>query len=99
MFQNQDEYFAANLLRAVVDRMNSEYSNGYPDTGRSELAIRTRLAPTIIKEEDDEPNYADVIDEDNIMTNIRDNEFLQHSSLWGQQYMTGNISLHVRHLF
>lgn len=38
-------------------------------------------------------DYEDEIDETNIMPSIRDNEYAQHSSLWGAQYMSGRVKL------
>ncbi|XP_065226473.1 neuroendocrine protein 7B2-like [Planococcus citri] len=85
--KNDDQYLTVNLLRAVVDRMNKDYSNGYSDMDQADLPIRTRLSP--MKEEEDEPNYPDMMDDDSMVPSIRDNEYLQHSSLWGHQFMTG----------
>ena len=86
---NEDQIFTTNLLRAVVDRMNKDYSNSYSDISRSDLPLRTRLASMKIEEED-EPNYSEIIvDEDPVIPSLRDNEYLQHSPLWSHQYMSG----------
>ena len=71
--------------------MNKDYSNGYSDIDQADLPIRTRLSP--MKEEEDEPNYPDMMDDDSMVPSIRDNEYLQHSSLWGHQFMTGTVKL------
>ena len=72
------------MLRSVVDRMNKDYSTSYSD-----LPLRTRLS-SIKMEDDDEPNYSDIIlDDEPVIPSLRDTEFLQHSGLWGHQYMTG----------
>lgn len=59
-----------------------------------ELLIRTRLSPM---KEDDDSNYLDMLDEDTLVpASIRDNEYLQHSSIYGHQFMTGgNIKLNM----
>lgn len=80
------------MLRAVVDRINKDYSSGYPDISRSDLPLRSRLSSVKGEDDEDIPNYSDIIvdDDDPIIPSLRDNEYLQHSSLWGHQYMTGN---------
>ncbi|XKL65484.1 hypothetical protein PGB90_008904 [Kerria lacca] len=85
--KNEDEFLTANLLRAVVDRINKDYSNNYADVERNGFTIRTRLSP--MKEEDDEPNYSEMMDDENIIPSLRDTEYLQHGPLWGHQFMTG----------
>lgn len=49
-----------------------------------------------IKSTEHEPttDYEDEIDETNIMPSIRDNEYAQHSSLWGAQYMSGRVKFY-----
>lgn len=42
-----------------------------------------------MKEEDDEPNYSEMMDDENIIPSLRDTEYLQHGPLWGHQFMTG----------
>lgn len=66
--------------------MNKDYSNGYTDIEQADLPIRTRLSPM---KEEDEPNYSDMLEDDGMIPTIRDNEYLQHSSLWGHQFVTG----------
>ena len=89
---NEDQIFTTNLLRAVVDRINTDYSNGYPDIHLSDLPLRTRL------EEEDEPNYSDItVDDSPMIPSLRDSEYLQHSSLWSHHDMTGDYSYEFCH--
>lgn len=42
----------------------------------------------------DPADYEDGADETNIVPSIRDNEYMQHSTLWGAQYMSGWVLLY-----
>lgn len=76
------------LLENVIDQLEkdivkSEMDSKFVQFGR-------------IKATDHEPtiDYEDEVDETNIMPSIRDNEYAQHSSLWGAQYMSGKVTFH-----
>lgn len=78
------------LLENVINQLEkdivkSEIDSKYVQFGRMKT---TEHDPT------DTTEYEDEVDETNVhyhesIPSIRDNEYLQHSSLWGAQYMSG----------
>lgn len=75
------------LLENVIsqlekDIVKSEMDSKYVQFGRMKT---TEQEPTI--------DYEDEVDETNIVPSIRDNEYMQHSTLWGAQYMSGSYLL------
>lgn len=80
------EYMRSKLLENVIsqlekDIVKSEIDSKYAQFGRMKT---TEHEPT------DTTDYEDEVDETNIVPSIRDNEYMQHSTLWGAQYMSGN---------
>lgn len=63
------------------DIVKSEVDSKYMQFGR----IKTTEHEPVI----DTTDYEDEVDDTNIMPSIRDNEYIQHSTLWGAQYMSG----------
>lgn len=75
------------LLENVIsqlekDIVKSEMDSKYTQFGRMKT---TEQEPMI----DTNADYEDEVDETNIVPSIRDNEYMQHSTLWGAQYMSG----------
>jgi len=74
------------LLENVIsqlekDIVKSEMDSKYLQFGRMKTNDQEPFAEST--------DYEDEVDETNIMPSIRDNEYTQHSSLWGAQYMSG----------
>lgn len=75
------------LLENVIsqlekDIVKSEMDSKYTQFGRMKT---TEHEPMI----DMNADYENEIDDTNIVPSIRDNEYMQHSTLWGAQYMSG----------
>ncbi|XP_039751693.1 neuroendocrine protein 7B2 isoform X2 [Pararge aegeria] len=78
------------LLREVVERMGKDFNDAastyleYPSNERH-LALMARANKEL---EHEQLDYDSLID-GNPSPSLRDQEYLQHSSLWGHQYVTG----------
>ncbi|XP_054260879.1 neuroendocrine protein 7B2 [Macrosteles quadrilineatus] len=79
----KEHFLTDSLLREVVDRMGRDLAESY---------LNTPLISRVDKDPDDPPFYS------NPNPSIRDQEYLQHSSLWGHQYMTGGAGEGKQHL-
>ncbi|XP_053612227.1 neuroendocrine protein 7B2 [Plodia interpunctella] len=77
------------LLREVVERMGKDFNDAassYLDfPSERHLAMIARANKDL---ENEQLDYDSLID-GNPSPSLRDQEYLQHSSLWGHQYMTG----------
>ncbi|KAJ2942591.1 hypothetical protein O0L34_g11122 [Tuta absoluta] len=77
------------LLREVVERMGKDFSDAasnyfeYPSERHQALMARAH------KELENEQLDYDSLLDGNPNPSLRDQEYLQHSSLWGHQYVTG----------
>lgn len=74
------------LLENVISQLEknivkSDMDSKYVQFGRMKT---TEHEPVM-----DAADYEDEVDDTNIMPSIRDNEYMQHSTLWGAQYMSG----------
>lgn len=74
------------LLENVISELEknivkSDMDTKYVQFGRMKT---TEHEPVV-----DAVDYEDEVDDTNIMPSIRDNEYMQHSTLWGAQYMSG----------
>jgi len=83
------------LLENVIsqlekDIVKSEMDSKYLQFGRMKTNEQEPFAEST--------DYEDEVDETNIMPSIRDNEYMQHSSLWGAQYMSGGAGEGVQTL-
>ncbi|CAB3223846.1 unnamed protein product [Arctia plantaginis] len=86
----KDHMLTEALLREVVERMGKDFNeaaSSYLDFPSSErhLALMARANKDLGNEQLD---YDSLID-GNPNPSLRDQEYLQHSSLWGHQYVTG----------
>ncbi|XP_063241578.1 neuroendocrine protein 7B2 [Bacillus rossius redtenbacheri] len=94
---HEKEHFLTDaLLREMVDRMGSELEDAadaymdFPDSSRMGLVPGRAIKDLEAKERQEFPlDYDHLLEAGNPSTSIRDQEYLQHSSLWGHQYMTG----------
>ncbi|VVC41800.1 Neuroendocrine 7B2 precursor [Cinara cedri] len=76
------EYMRSKLLENVISQLEN-------DIVKSEMDGKYPRMKTTEPEPTDATDYDDEVDETNIMPSIRDNEYIQHSTLWGTQYMNG----------
>lgn len=74
------------LLENVISQLEN-------DIVKSEMDGKYARMKTTEQETTDATDYDEEVDETNIMPSIRDNEYIQHSSLWGAQYMSGILWL------
>ncbi|CAH2076063.1 unnamed protein product, partial [Iphiclides podalirius] len=87
------------LLREVVERMGKDFNEaaspflGFPPADR-QLAMMARASKAL---EHEQLDYDSLID-GNPSPSLRDQEYLQHSSLWGHQYVTGGAGEGEQHL-
>ncbi|XP_050434001.1 neuroendocrine protein 7B2 isoform X1 [Adelges cooleyi] len=90
------EYMRTKLLENVIDQLEkdiakSEIDNKYVQFGRMKTTEEQGPLHTADYEEDE-------VDDTNIVPSIRDNEYLQHSSLWGAHYVSGGAGEGVQTL-
>ncbi|XP_045447427.1 uncharacterized protein LOC123655716 [Melitaea cinxia] len=77
------------LLREVIDRMGSDFNDAAPSYLDIPKEVQISLMSRAPKElENEQLDYDSLID-GNPSPSLRDQEYLQHSSLWGHQYVTG----------
>ncbi|XP_055849795.1 neuroendocrine protein 7B2 [Episyrphus balteatus] len=87
----KDHYFSDALLREIVDRMGKDLidpTDTYIDPMAdipSHLALMARASDDLEAEQMD----YDALLDGNPNPSLRDQEYLQHSSLWGHQFVTG----------
>ncbi|RZF39517.1 hypothetical protein LSTR_LSTR001038 [Laodelphax striatellus] len=75
------------LLREVVDRMGHDLAESYLDYPSSPNGGRLSMSALMAradKDMDDAPFYPD-----SPSPSLRDQEYIQHSNLWGHHYLTG----------
>ncbi|CAH0714182.1 unnamed protein product, partial [Brenthis ino] len=86
----KEHMLTAALLREVVERMGKDFNEAassyleFPSNERH-LALMSRANKDL---ENEQLDYDSLID-GNPSPSLRDQEYLQHSSLWGHQYVTG----------
>jgi Neuroendocrine protein 7B2 precursor (Secretogranin V) len=86
----QDHYLSDVLLQEIVDRMGKDLAEAEYDAETmndmpAQLALMTRAS----KDMENERMDYDAIMEGDPNPSLRDTEFLQHSTLWGNQYVSG----------
>nr|CAD7571230.1 unnamed protein product [Timema californicum] len=103
----QEHFLTDALLREVVDRMGKDLADAadsyldFPETNR--LGLGGLMPGRSIKDLEAEEQQQLPLDYDPMVEtgnnpSIRDQEYLQHSSLWGHQYMTGGAGEGKQHL-
>ncbi|XP_028034326.1 neuroendocrine protein 7B2 isoform X1 [Bombyx mandarina] len=86
----KDHLITETLLREVVERMGKDFNDAassyleFPASDRH-LALMAHASKDL---ENEQLDYDSLID-GNPSPSLRDQEYLQHSSLWGHQYVTG----------
>nr|CAD7195815.1 unnamed protein product [Timema douglasi] len=97
-YATEEHFLTDALLREVVDRMGKDLADAadsyldFPETNR--LGLGGLMPGRSIKDLEAEEQQQLPLDYDPMVEtgnnpSIRDQEYLQHSSLWGHQYMTG----------
>ncbi|XP_055685502.1 neuroendocrine protein 7B2 isoform X2 [Lutzomyia longipalpis] len=86
----KDHFFSDALLRELVDRMGKDLADAAdsyidPLPVNDQLALMARASKDLEAEQMD----YDALLEGNPSPSLRDQEYLQHSTLWGHQYMSG----------
>ena len=86
----KDHYLSDVLLRELVDVVGKdfvdeadEYMDPLPMNNNARLALMARASKDIGED------YDGLYLEGNPNPSLRDQEFMQHSSLWGNQYVNG----------
>ncbi|XP_055708886.1 neuroendocrine protein 7B2 isoform X1 [Phlebotomus papatasi] len=86
----KDHFFSDALLRELVDRMGKDLADAAdsyidPLPVNDQLALMARASKDLEAEQMD----YDALLDGNPSPSLRDQEYLQHSTLWGHQYMSG----------
>lgn len=82
-----------------MNRMGKDFSDGaYLDFPESRLAMGARSIGKDLEEEQLFPVDYDGLAESSLHPSLRDQEFLQHSSLWGSQFMSGGAGEGIQRL-
>lgn len=89
-----DRYIPDVFLRELIDRMSKDYlepSNSYIDplAEISPPAARLALISRASKDLENEQLDYDALLDGDPNPSLRDQEYLQHSTLWGHQYISG----------
>jgi hypothetical protein len=86
----KDNFMSGVFLREIVNRMNKDLPDlAYVDFPDNRLPLGVRSLGRELEEEQLFPLDYDALGEPNIHPSIRDQEFLEHSSLYGSQLMSG----------
>lgn len=87
---SKDHLYADALLRELVDRMGKDLADA-ADTYIDPLPMNDQLAlmARASKDLESEQMDYDALLEGNPSPSLRDQEYLQHSSLWGHQFVSG----------
>lgn len=103
-FDSKDSIFADVLLTELLNRMDNDMQVGYYDVdNEGDLGVAPAAGAGVGKDNVDlvsRSEYARLcnggsdclLQSANTNPSLRDQEFLQHSSLWGHQYVSGGMS-------
>lgn len=91
------------LLREIVDRMGKDLvdvaDDSYIDPSINDMPSRLELMSRASKDlEAEQMDYDSLLEGNNLSPSLRDQEYLQHSSLWGHQYVSGGGGEGPRHI-
>lgn len=95
----QEHFLTDALLREVVERMGKDLADAadnyldFPDNSRLPV-LGARSHKDLETEEQLFPIDYDSLGEANPNPSIRDQEYLEHSSLWGKRYLTFTSDKH-----
>ncbi|XP_062126826.1 neuroendocrine protein 7B2 [Drosophila sulfurigaster albostrigata] len=102
-FQSKDSVFADVLLSELLNRMDNDMQVGYYDVdNEGDLEAAAAAAAAADKDNVDLVTRSEytrlcnggrdcMLQSANSNPSLRDQEFMQHSSLWGHQYVTGGM--------
>uniref|UniRef100_U5EY64 Neuroendocrine protein 7B2 n=1 Tax=Corethrella appendiculata TaxID=1370023 RepID=U5EY64_9DIPT len=86
----KDQFLSDALLREIVDRMGKDFADtadSYIDPlPMNEMPAQLALMARASKDLEPEQDYDSFLDNN---PSLRDQEYMQHSSLWGHQYVSG----------
>lgn len=99
----QEPYLSDALLREIVDRMGKDLvdvaDDAYIDSSINDMPSRLELMSRASKDlEAEQMDYDSLLEGNNPSPSLRDQEYLQHSSLWGHQYVSGGGGEGPRHI-
>lgn len=92
------------LLREIVDRMGKDLvdvasDDSYIDPSINDMPSRLELMSRASKDlEAEQMDYDSLLEGNNPSPSLRDQEYLQHSSLWGHQFVSGGGGEGPRHI-
>lgn len=99
-----EPYLSDVLLREIVDRMGKDLvdvasDDLYIDPSINDMPSRLELMSRASKDlEAEQMDYDSLLEGNNPSPSLRDQEYLQHSSLWGHQYVSGGGGEGPRHI-
>lgn len=82
-------YLSQDFLREIASRMGKDLDPRFSEFTEDRFPLGSRSLVKEIEEEQIYPLDYDGLSETNLHPSLRDQEFLEHSSLWGNQYMSG----------
>uniref|UniRef100_A0A336M3R4 Neuroendocrine protein 7B2 n=1 Tax=Culicoides sonorensis TaxID=179676 RepID=A0A336M3R4_CULSO len=89
----KDHFLSDMFFRDLVDRRGNDFADtadSYIDSLSPGASMDDQLALMARKDlEAEQLDYDSLLDNDNHSPSLRDQEYLQHSSLWGHQYVSG----------
>jgi len=92
------EYARSKLLQNVIDQLEKDIVKSEMDGGKYDAAARYGPRMKTTEHEPTGADYDDAAsDGPNAVPSIRDNEYVQHGTLWGAQYVSGTCN--VRFLY
>lgn len=88
---SKDHFYADALLRELIDRMGKDLSDA-ADTYIDPLPLNDQLEYMARENkamDAEQLDYEALLEGSNPSPSLRDQEYLQHNSLWGHQYVSG----------
>lgn len=93
------EYVRSKLLENVINQLEKDIVKSEMDGGKYDAAARYGPRMKTTEREPTGADYDDAAaDGPNAVPSIRDNEYVQHGTLWGAQYMSGGAGEGVQTL-
>lgn len=90
MVTQDSEYVRSKLLENVISQLEKDIVKSEMDGGKYDAAARYGPRMKTTEREPTGADYDDAAsDGPNAVPSIRDNEYVQHGTLWGAQYMSG----------
>jgi len=88
------EYVRSKLLEKVISQLEKDIVKSEMDGGKYDAAARYGPQMKTTEREPTGSDYDDAASNGpNAVPSIRDNEYVQHGTLWGAQYMSGTFNV------